>query len=160
MSLAPNSMGFGHGGFGTSYFGNGPWVTFPYTPGFTYATTYTHDVDPHGFDDLTEQRYLRAGNIGRTLTYDFSTLTDSAIIAAVTSWWLAAGGPATRFSALDHTTSTAYLVRIADLLGTQRAALRRALDVLHFHTEGPNETAGTIGFGGESTGGFGEGAFL
>ena len=160
MSLAANSMGFGHGRFGNSYFGNGPWVTFPYTPGFVYATTYAQDVAPHPFEDLTEQRYLRMGALGRTLTYDFSTLADSALAIAVTSWWLAAGGPATRFSAIDHNTSTAYLVRVLDTLSTQRAALRRALDVLHFHTEGPDDTAGTVGFGGESTGGFGEGAFL
>ena len=113
-------MGFGHGLFGHGDFGNGPWVTFPYTPGFAYNGQYHIAVAPHLFDDLTEQRYLQDSAQGLTMNYDFSTVADSAIITALNSWWLAAGGPATRFLATDHNTGSSCVVRILSEFTTQR----------------------------------------
>lgn len=135
--LGVASMGFGHGGFGHGSFGHGPWCTFPYTPGYVFGETTGYRVTALRFEDLTEQRYLTARVPARTLHYEFGAVS-SALQADVTSWFLATGGPALRFRAIDHRTGAAYIVRLAQpLLPMQRGPAMLytlpsfGLDVVH-----------------------------
>lgn len=110
MALAADSMGFGHGRFGKGPFGHGPWVTFQQTPGFTVGQDLAFAVDVTRFDNLAEQRYLLASDPGIAMTWEFGTV-DSVTVIAVQSWYAAAGGPATRFTALDHRGGVPRVVR-------------------------------------------------
>jgi hypothetical protein len=119
--LAPNSMGFGHGLFGHGPFGHGPWVTFPFTPTLSVFSDRRYLTHAHAFIDRSEQRFLEASAEGRRLTYSFR-LIGSATVAAISSWFVAANGPATRFLALDHTDGSSYVVRfganaLAEMVG-------------------------------------------
>lgn len=112
MPLAVDSMGFGHGRCGKGPCGHGPWVTFAQTPAYPFAETTAYDVDIATFEDLTEQRFLRARDGGLAFTYTF-TRVDSATHTAIGSWVQACNGAATRFLALDFRTRRPHVVRLA-----------------------------------------------
>lgn len=110
----PNSMGFGHGPFGHRLFGHGPWVTFPFTPGYSAFAGRRYQTTPVVFTDRSEQRFLEAAAQGRRLTYSFP-LVGSGVVAAIMSWFVGANGPATRFLATDHTDASTHVVRFQTL---------------------------------------------
>ena len=79
------------------------------TPGYTFGDGRGYLVQVMGFEDQSEQRYLMARQPSGKLQYQFS-MSDSAQICAVTSWFLTAGGQ-DRFWARNHRTQRDVLVR-------------------------------------------------
>ncbi len=128
MSLGVNSMGFGHGGFGASPCGHGPWVTFQETPSLDFGAELTYAVAAHRFEDQSVQRVLRSRERGQALTFTFPS-PDSGTVARVTSWFMACHGPATRFIAQDPRTLTPQVVRFrdAELTSARRDGMVREL---------------------------------
>ena len=128
MSLAASSMGFAHSHFGHRPFGHGPWTSFVATPTFVFDEEFSVPVAITRFETLDEQRLLLSSERGLTLGYEFSA-TDSATIGAVTSFFIAAGGPATRFRFVDHRTGIPYIGRFGDqtLLNIRNPAITRNL---------------------------------
>lgn len=86
-------------------------ITFPYTPGFTHTEALAAPVQVHRFLDFSEQRYKGPGLI-RRLSYEFPHVS-SAMMLGISSFFLAHGGPRDPFTAVDHRTGTAYMVRFA-----------------------------------------------
>lgn len=136
MTLAPDSMGFGHGGCGRGPCGHGPWATYAHTPGYSYTSELTFAVTVRRFEDQTAQRVLNSRERGQTLTYTYPS-PDSATVVAVTSWFEACAGPATRFIALDHRAQTPQVVRLADptLAHQRHDGMVRDLPPLAFSVE-------------------------
>jgi hypothetical protein len=112
MAFAIDSIGFGHGRCGKGPCGHGPWITFPWTPGYPFLGTQGFAVDAVTFEDLTEQRILRAQERGTAFTYAFPHV-DSATHTAMGSWVQGTRGAATRYVALEHRTGLPYVVRQA-----------------------------------------------
>src|SRR5262245_46949756 len=107
-----NSAGFGHGPFGKGPFGHGPWVTYPVTPNFSFVEEFSQPVQVVRFEDLSEQRYLRAKKPGIELTYQH-TKVSSQTAEESSSFYIAAGGPTTPFIAHNHRNNMPYVVRYA-----------------------------------------------
>lgn len=138
MALGTASCGFGHGPFGHGPAGNGPWVSFVATPGFIYAEDYQFATVVNRFDNLTEQRYLQSRDRGLTFTYEFAG-ADSVTVQQVMSFFIATGGPFTRFRAMDHRTGIPYIVRFAaQAFETSRGpAMARALPAFQMKATRP-----------------------
>ena len=108
------SAGFGHGPFGhgasSGTFGCGPFLTFPFTPGFVHGEHFAYVVDVQRFQDTSEQRYLLNRQRGVILTYTFPFVS-SGYMCQIRSFFQDAGGAYARFWAIDHRTGQFYLMR-------------------------------------------------
>lgn len=113
MALGVDSAGAGHGKFGKGPCGHGPWLTYPFTPGYPFTMTQGYAVDAVAFEDTSEQRFARATERGGQFTYTMPHI-DSATALAVSSWVQAAIGPATRFKAWEYRTNRPMVVRLAE----------------------------------------------
>lgn len=109
------SMGWGHGpyGFHVGGFAEGPWPTYPDTPGFPHTTDVVYDVRPFVFEDGTEVHVQAHRVPGQSTTY-VAPATDPTWQGAVASWHTAAGGRRDRFVVLDHYAGTFYVSRFQD----------------------------------------------
>jgi hypothetical protein len=87
-------------------------ATFPYTPSFVHGETFGYAVQVNVFGDLSEQRYLRARQPLRRLSYEFAR-ADSGTVAGIASWFIGHGGPRDTFTAVDHRDGSQYTVRFA-----------------------------------------------
>jgi hypothetical protein len=137
MALGTSSGGWGFGPFGeTLNFGEGPWLTFPFTPGFPAATDASYLVEVVEFEDMTEQRFLVDTNQRRQLIYSF-TPNDSAQFGAIQSWFIAAGGRYERFVVLDHQEGRTYVCRFGqDFVARNRGpALHEVMEWVSFDIE-------------------------
>ena len=122
--MAFGDYGFGHCSFGhtcgSGGFGNGPFTTFAYTPGYTYSTVQQFNVQVSRFEDTAEQRYLLSKQQGLTLHYEFPFVS-SATMLSIASFFQDAGGVYRRFLVTDHRTGLNYLGRFASpVLGQDR----------------------------------------
>jgi len=81
--------------------------------GFPFVEEQAYDVQVYRFEDLTEQRFLRARKPALALSYDFG-LVDSQFVGEVTSWFIAMGGPATAFQLQNHRTGQTWNVRFTE----------------------------------------------
>ena len=91
-------------------------ATFPVAvrrAGFPFVEEIAYDVQVYRFEDLTEQRFLRARKPAIALSYDYGAV-DSSLVAEVTSWFHAMGGPATAFELQNIRTGQTWSVRFAE----------------------------------------------
>lgn len=86
--------------------------TFPYTPSYVHGEAITYAIQVHRFQDWSEQRYRLSRQSGLRLSYEFPR-PSSATVAGVASFFLAMGGPATTFVAVDHRDVSTHTVRFA-----------------------------------------------
>ena len=122
MSLAPNSSGFGAGAYGQGMWGDGPWYLFPNTPQISQIVEEQFQTTVRRFEDQSERRYLLSRDRGLTLQYNFG-LVDSSRQMDLRSWFIAIGGPFSRFRAVDHQTGVPYIVQWQEQgFGIQRGA--------------------------------------
>lgn len=166
MGAFTSSYGFGFGAFGSiGPFGHGPWPSFPaIRPGYVHAEQMAYAVAVNQFEDLTEQRYLLSREQGLRLVYEFSYVS-SALATELSSWFVAAGGPACRFWARDYNTDRAYVVRFAEQTygHTLGPGLIRQVPTILFDVVGSwtTDALGGYGYGagGYGGGGYGEGGY-
>ena len=111
-------------------FGYGPFLTFPYTPGFVHGEQIAYAVGVKRFADTSEQRYLLGRQRGLGLTYTFP-FPSSGEVCGIRSFFLDMGGPFSRFLILDHRTKLFYIGRFAQLVFQQQrsAPMIRQLQV-------------------------------
>lgn len=81
--------------------------------GFPFQEEINYDVAVYKFEDQTEQRFLRARKPAIALSYDYGRV-DSALVAEITSWFLAMGGPATPFQLQNVRTGQTWNVRFTE----------------------------------------------
>src|SRR5262249_15783397 len=105
------SGGYGHtGGFGCGPYGHGRWLTFQFTPGYSYVTEDEYAVTPNRYESQNAMWYRTSRDRGRTLTYGLP-FPSSGTMSDLQAWFVSAGGPATRFIAKDHQSATNQVVR-------------------------------------------------